>query len=69
MIVEGIIKDLEQGLVIPVSTLREVCVILPDDLVESLQVDNEDLFLPLASRLELEIVVIQKNSGLQGTSH
>ena len=69
MLIVGVIKDLEESHIIPVSTLWEVCVILADNLVESLQVHNEDLFLPLAGRLKLEIVVIQKNSGLKGTCH
>jgi hypothetical protein len=69
VLVVGIIKDLEESHIIPIGTLWEVCVILADHLIESLQVDNEDLFLPLAGGLELEIVVIQKNSGLKGTGH
>lgn len=58
------VQNVEQRLVVVLNSFWKINVIVPNDLIEGLQVPDEDLFLPFAGGVELEVIIVEEESGL-----
>jgi hypothetical protein len=58
------VQYVEQRLVVVLNSFWKINIIVPNYLVEGLQVPDEDLFLPFAGGIDLEVIIVEEESGL-----